>query len=380
MVIPPFQSQLPVRISFGDGVISELEGLLAGRSALVVVEEPVAVIPAVAELLNRLADVEVLVKPSGEPTVAQVDEAAALVSRRRPDVIAGIGGGSAIDLAKAARQSAEQGEPFARFCRGEVEVTPPAIELVAVPTTSGTGADVSGAAVAFDPEQGRKIGFAHPLMRAQYSLVDPLLTAGLPRNATVYAAVDALAQAIDGVIVSNSNPLSVAMGLEAVRHLTAGVERAAADGSDLDARRSLALGSLMAGLAMNLSDCGADHALGHAIGSVLGLPHGLTVGLVLAEALELNRPACADRLDRVADAMGAPGAGRGDGSRAVRAVRELLARLDFPTAAQAGVSVQHLDALTELALQDYCLTVNPRTWDAGDIRRAYGDALAVTAR
>jgi alcohol dehydrogenase len=64
----------------------------------------------------------------------------------------------------------------------------------------------------------------------------------------------------------------------------------------------------------------------------------------------------------------------------VRAVRELLARLDFPTAAQAGVSVQHLDALTELALQDYCLTVNPRTWDAGDIRRAYGEALAVTAR
>jgi choline dehydrogenase len=233
--------------------------------------------------------------------------------------------------------------------------------------------------VAFDPEQGRKIGFAHPLMRAQYSLVDPLLTAGLPRNATVFAAVDALAQAIDGVIVSNANPLSVAMGLEAVRHLTAGVERAAADGSDLEARRSLALGSLTAGLAMNLSDCGADHALGHAIGSVLGLPHGLTVGLVLAEALEVNRPACADRLDRVADAMGAA-AGRDDGSRAVRAVRELLARLDFPTAAQVGVSEQHLDGLTELALQDYCLTVNPRTWDAGDIRRAYGEALAVTAR
>src|SRR4029079_5085194 len=114
----------------------------------------------------------------------------------------------------------------------------------------------------------------------------------------VYAAVDALAQAIDGVIVSNSNPLSVAMGLEAVRHLTAGVGRAAADGSDLGARRSLVLGSLMAGLAMNLSDCGADHALGHAIGSVLGLPHGLTVGLVLAETLEGNRPQSGGRLRR----------------------------------------------------------------------------------
>jgi alcohol dehydrogenase len=380
MAIPPFQSQLPVRISFGDGVVSELEGLVAGRRAVVVVEEPVASVAAVADVLVRLTNAEVLVKPSGEPTVAQVDDAAALVTRVQPEVIAAIGGGSAIDLAKAARQSAEQGEPFARFCRGEVVVQPPTIELVAVPTTSGTGADVSGAAVAFDPERRRKIGFAHPLMRAQHSLVDPLLTVGLPRNATVYAGVDALAQAIDGVIVSNANPLSVAMGLEAVHHLSGGIERAAQDGGDLDARRSLALGSLMAGLAMNLSDCGADHALGHAIGSVLGLPHGLTVGLVLAEALEVNRPACAEKLDRVADAMGAPQEGRGDGSRAVRAVRELLARLQFPTADEAGVSAEHVDQLVDLALQDYCLTVNPRTWDAADIRQAYGEALAVASR
>ena len=110
-----------------------------------------------------------------------------------------------------------------------------------------------------------------------------------------------------------------------------------ADGSDVDARTELSLGSLMAGLAMNLSDSGADHALGHAIGSTLGLPHGLTVGMVLAETLEVNRPACAGRLERVADALGEPDDGSGDGSRAVRAVRRLLAAIGLPTLREAGV-------------------------------------------
>jgi alcohol dehydrogenase len=136
----------------------------------------------------------------------------------------------------------------------------------------------------------------------------------------------------------------------------------------------------MAGLAMNLSDCGADHALGHSIGSTLGLPHGLTVGLVLAETLEVNRPACAPELERVADALGEPEDGSGDGSRAIRAVHRLLAGVGFPTLRGAGVEERHVDHLVELSMADYCLTVNPRVWDAGDVRSAYEAALAIEQR
>jgi choline dehydrogenase len=378
--ISSFTAQLPVRVLFGDGVVSELAGIVGERRALVVVEEPVAAIPDVGAVLDRLPRPERAIKPAGEPTLEQVGELAARVAAIRPQVIVGIGGGSAIDLAKAARQSAEQGVAYISLCRGEVEVRRPSIELVAVPTTSGTGADVSGAAVAFDPGEGRKIGFANPLMRAQCSLVDPRLTLGLPRDATVYAAVDALAQAIGGVTVTNSNPMSLAMGLEAVRHLRSGIEPAACDGSDLDARSLLALGSLMAGLAMNLSDCGADHALGHSLGSVYDLPHGLTVGLTLAETLEVCRPDCADRLERVADALGEPDDGSGDGTRAVRAIRALLARLSFPTAEDVGVHREDLDRLTDLSLTDYCITVSPHRWSAADVRLAYEGALALSGR
>jgi choline dehydrogenase len=131
---------------------------------------------------------------------------------------------------------------------------------------------------------------------------------------------------------------------------------------------------------MNLSDCGADHALGHSIGSTLGLPHGLTVGLVLAETLEVNRPHCAERLERVADALGEPAGGSGDGSRAISAVRRLLSEIGLPTLREAGVEDRHIERLVELSLADYCLTVNPREWGESDVRAAYAAALALDRR
>ncbi|HVG68037.1 MAG TPA: iron-containing alcohol dehydrogenase, partial [Gaiellales bacterium] len=102
--------------------------------------------------------------------------------------------------------------------------------------------------------------------------------------------------------------------------------------------------------------------------------------LVLAETLEVNRPACAPQLDRVADALGEPAGGEPDGSRAIRAVRRLLAACRLPTMRGAGVGEERLDRLVELSLADYCLTVNPREWTEADVRRAYADALALEVR
>ncbi len=377
-MIDSFAAHLPVRIRFGEGAAEMIPELVGGRRPLVIVEDgSVAQIPVVT---TAIAGMETFAKPAGEPTFELIGRVAERVLEARPQVIVAIGGGSAIDLAKAARLVAEQGEPFMRFVRREVEVRPPSIELIAVPTTSGTGSEVSGGAVVVDVEHGRKLGAAYPLMRAQDALVDPLLTLGLPRDATAWTGADALAQAIGAVIVSNSTPLSVAVGLEACRYVGASLVGAVEAGHDRDARAQMSLGSLLAGLAMNLSDSGADHALGHSIGSTLGLPHGLTVGLVLAETLEVNRPQCAGRLERVADALGEPGDGSDDGTRAIRAVGRLMARIGLPTLREVGVEEHHIDRLVELSLADYCLTVNPRVWNEDDVRRAYGDALALTAR
>jgi choline dehydrogenase len=379
-VIEPFGLHLPVRIRFGEGVVAGLPEVLAelgATAATVVVERPVAGLPAVRTAITGL---DVFEKEPGEPTIDLVDALVERMRGRPPDALVAIGGGSALDLAKAARAAYSQDVAFRRLLAGSVAVSEPRIGLVTVPTTSGTGSEVSGGAVVVDHGTGRKLGVASPFMRAQHALVDPLLTLGLPPAATMQTGVDALAQAIGGVIVRNGSPGSVALGLEACGHVAAGLPAAVADGGDRAARSRLSLGSLMAGLAMNLSDCGADHALGHALGGRLGLPHGLSVGLVLAETLDIDRSACPHRLERVADALGEPAGGTADGSRAVRAVRRILAGIGFPTCTEAGVRAEDVDGLIEVALDDYCLIVSPHAWTAGDVGRAYAQALAIGTR
>jgi alcohol dehydrogenase len=387
--VSSFHAQLPVRVAFGDGVISELSSALASLGAtnvLVVVEEPVAGQP---DVMAALAVVEAsgvrvarFVKGPGEPTFALADELAERVRHEGLDAVVGIGGGSALDVAKAARIVADQGGVAAEYADGTCLPEPPRIGLVLCPTTSGTGSEVSGASVLTDTARDRKIGFGHPNMRAQHALVDPLLTHGLPPGPTAHSGVDALAQAIGACTVTNSSPLSVAFGLEACHHVARSLREAVADGSSADARRRLSCASLTAGLAMNLSDCAADHALGQALGSVKHLPHGLTIGLVLAETLELTRGACADRLERVADALEEPSDGTSDGSRAVRAVRRTLADLSFPTLGDVGVTEDDLAALVESATgeQSYNLDVDCHHWTAAEVEQAYRAALAVEKR
>ena len=389
--IAPFHSQLPVKIAFGDGVIAELPDALSSLgagSALVVVEEPVAghrdVLAALGAAEAAGVRLERFVKGPGEPTFALADDLAGRVRDGDLQAVVGIGGGSALDVAKAARIAADQGGRATAFADGSRSPEPPRIGLVLCPTTSGTGSEVSGASVLTDTVRDRKIGFGHPNMRAQHALVDPVLTHGLPSAPTAHSGVDAMAQAIGGCTVRNSSPLSVAFGLEACHHVAQSLREAVADGSDAPARRRLSCASLTAGLAMNLSDCGADHALAQALGSVKHLPHGLTVGLVLAETLELSRGECADRLERVADALGEPldETGPRDGSRAVRAVRRVLADVAFPTLRDVGVTEDDLPELVASATgeQSYNLDVDCHDWTPAEVEQAFRAALALERR
>ena len=387
--VDSFRAHLPVRIAFGDGVIAELHDALAAlgaKSALVVVEEPVAEHPGVTAALAAAEGSGVrldrFVKGAGEPTFALANELAARVRDGGLEAVVGVGGGSALDVAKAARIAADQGGSTVEYASGARAPAAPRIGLVLCPTTSGTGSEVSGASVLTDTERDRKIGFGHPNMRAQHALVDPELTHGLPPTPTAHSGVDAMAQAIGGCTVRNSSPLSVAFGLEACHHVAHSLREAVADGADADARRRLSCASLTAGLAMNLSDCAADHALGQALGSVKHLPHGLTIGLVLAETLELTRGDCADRLERVADALGEPGDGTTDGSRAVRAVRRVLADVGFPTLRDVGVIDEDLPALVASATgeQSYNLDIDCHDWTPAEVEQAFRAALDLDRR
>lgn len=382
--VPPFTNHLPVRIRFGDGVAAELAdavGAHGARRVLVAIDDGLEeAVPAVAVALARLPrariDVTRFTKPPGEPTIATVDSAYEALRRLQADAVVAIGGGSVIDTAKAARLCAQQDCTFSEFLRSDRSFPAPDVPLIALPTTAGTGSEVSGGAVITDPAETSKSGIAHPNLRAQDALVDPLLTHSVPPALTAYTGVDALAQAIAAMIARSRTPIGDAIALEAIRLAGGSLVAAFRDGSNASARSRMACASLLAGLAMNIADCTAEHSLGQAIGALFHAPHGLTVGVVLAETLERERRHVPEQLERVADALGVPEDGSGDGSRAVAGVRALLDELEFPLLSSIGVREEHLDALTELALKDYFHTQSPEPWTADDARGVLAAALA----
>jgi alcohol dehydrogenase len=387
--IPAFGNHLPVKIRFGDGVASTLPTVLAEVGAtrvFLMVDEGIEVHnPAVAALLAELSAVDGLAvtrfdKPAAEPTIDMVDAATAALAASGAEAVVAIGGGSVIDTAKAARLCAQLGVTFRGFLSAAPSYPVAGIPLVAIPTSAGTGSEVSGGAVVSDPEAGRKAGIANANLRAQYALVDPLLTYSMPPTMTANTGIDALAQAIAGMVAKCRTPIGDGIALEAIRMMSPGLVAAYRDGSDAGARSAMSCGSMMAGLTMNISDCTAEHSLGQAIGGITHVPHGLTIGLVLVETLERERQYVPDQLERVADAMGEPDDGTRDGSRAVRAVRRILAQLDFPVLSSLGLSEADVDHLADLALADFFITMSPHPWTKQEVVDAFLAALSLESR
>jgi choline dehydrogenase len=389
VVIPPFANHLPVKVRFGEGISGSLPAALGEVGAdrvFLMVDEGIEVHnPAVADLLAELAGhSEIAVtrfdKPAGEPTIAMVDDAIAALRASGAGAVVAIGGGSVIDTSKAARLCAQLGISFRDFLAATPTYPAPTIPLIAVPTSAGTGSEVSGGAVVSDPEAGRKAGIANANLRAQIALVDPVLTYSMPPSMTANTGIDALAQAIAGMVAKCRTPIADAIALEAIRMMTPAIVAAYRDGSDSAARAAMSCGSMMAGLTMNLSDCTAEHSLGQAIGGLAHVPHGLTIGLVLVETLEREREFVPQQLERVADAMGEPQDGTTDGSRAVRAVRRVLAELNFPVLSSLGLTEADVDHLADLALADFFITMAPEPWSKQEVVAAFLAALSLEDR
>ena len=379
-----FGNHLPIRIRFGDGEIGRLPAILTEegvQSTVVIIDRAVAEHPAiVAALAAAPGTVTTWIKEPGEPTTDDVAASAAVLADVGADALIAIGGGSAMDTAKAARLVYGSGIPYAEWTAGTATYAESPVLFVTVPTTSGTGSEVSGGIVVTDSATHRKTGIAHPTVRAKYAIVDPELTHGLPAAPTMFAGIDAIAQAIAAVAVKARTPIGNGIAFESIRYGVEALPTAIANGSDAGARSRMAACSLLGGMCMNIADCGSEHSIAQAIGGRYGLPHGLTIGLVMAETMDIDRTAEPELFERIADAMGAPEDGTKDGSRAVRAARALLKEIDFPTLRSTGVEEADLPALAESAMQDYFITVAPHTWTVDDVLRCYQAAWAIESR
>jgi alcohol dehydrogenase len=309
-----------------------------------------------------------------------VDDATSALKASGAEVVVALGGGSVIDTAKAARLCAQLNCTFREFQSQPPTYPVPSVSLIAMPTSAGTGSEVSGGSVISDPDAGLKTGIANGNLRAQVALVDPVLTYSMPPTMTANTGIDALAQAIAGIIAKCSTPIGDAIGYEAVRMMSGSLVAAFKDGNDKAARSAMSAGSMMAGLTMNISDCTAEHSLGQAIGGLKHVPHGLTIGLVLVETLTREAKVVPEKMERVADAMGVPQDGTKDGSRCVNAVRRILAELQFPVLSSLGFGEGDIDELADIALKDFFITQAPKPWSKQEVVDAFMSALKLESR
>jgi len=384
-----FNNHLPVKVRFGEGKALTLPDVVVECGAdkvFLMVDEGIGKFnPAAQACIDNLLAATGLVitifeKPAGEPTIDMVDDATKALAASGAQAVVALGGGSVIDTAKAARLCAQLGITFRDFQARKPEYPIPTVALIAMPTSAGTGSEVSGGSVISDPEAGRKAGIANGNLRAQVAIVDPVLTYSMPPSMTANTGIDALAQAIAGIIAKCSTPIGDAIGYEAIRMMTPALVAAYKDGNDKVARAGMAAGSMMAGLTMNISDCTAEHSLGQAIGGLKHVPHGLTIGLVLVETLTREARFVPAKLDRVADAMGVPNDGSNDGSRAVKAVRKILADLNFPVLSTLGFVEADIDNLANIALEDFFITMAPTPWSKAEVVEAFMSALNLKER
>ncbi|MEK6534487.1 MAG: iron-containing alcohol dehydrogenase [Thermodesulfobacteriota bacterium] len=242
-------------------------------------------------------------KAAPEPPIELADEGAKLAIRKKCDGVVGIGGGSAMDLAKAiAVLAANNGQ--AEDYLGLNKVPGPGLPKIMVPTTAGTGSEVTFTAVFIRKKLKKKEGMNSPYLYPDLALLDPELTLTLPPHPTAATGIDALCHAIESYTSINASPMSELLSLEAIRLISDNLRTAVHDGTNLEAREAMLLGSLYAGLGLANAGVTAVHSLSYPLGGKYGISHGLANTIMLPRVMAFNLPGAQEKFVDIAEIMG----------------------------------------------------------------------------
>ena len=378
-----FEFYNPTKVIYGIGIAqdfqTELEALGAEKLFIVsdrMVEE-LELVDKVTKGLKS-ANVEVVGEFLDVPPNAELDAVVACSEQAKAsgaDGFLAIGGGSVIDAAKAANILVCEGGDLLEDYSGAQTLTRPLKPLVVIPTTAGTGSEVTLVSVVYDRENGVKIPFTDKFLLPNLAVLDPEMTVSLPPHLTASTAMDALTHAIEAFVGLQSSPIPDALAAGAVELIFGNIVRACENGKDLEARGALAIASNMAGIAFSHSMVGCVHAMAHTVGGMYRVPHGVANGILLPHGMEYNFSEVKEKLAKLAPATGADIAGLATetaAKQAIESVRELQQKLNRLGALplklkEVGVPESGLPAVAEGAVMDGTSFYNPREMVAEDI-------------
>ena len=382
-----FDYTAPNNILFGNGRLAEVGGAAArmGSRALVVSGTTETLLDRLLQLLWA-SDLEtVLWRTGGEPTVDDASKATALARQENCHLVIGFGGGSAIDTGKAVSalltNTGDLFDYLEVIGRGKI-ISQPAAPLIAIPTTAGTGAEVTRNAVLGAPDQRVKVSMRSPLMLPRLALVDPELTYDLPPHITASTGLDALTQLIEPFVSIKANPMTDAFCREGLRRAAGALRQAYVQGHDPQARQDMALASLLGGLALANAGLGAVHGFAAPLGGMFSGPHGAICAHLLPYVMEANLRSLNSRqpdspaLPRYAElARILTGDPLARAEAGVTWVGELCAALQVPPLSTYGVTLEDLPVLVEKSAQASSMKANPIKLNPGDLQEILERAL-----
>lgn len=315
---------------------------------------------------------------AGEPTLADFDTAMSIARTSGADFLIGLGGGSAMDVAKLIAALVDGKQQIGDIV-GQNLLKARALPLACIPTTAGTGSEVTPIAILEDTEAQLKKGVVSPYLVPDFAYLDAELTVSMPRAVTASTGLDALTHCIEAYANRFAHPIVDAWALEGIRLIARNLERACADGSDLEARAAMLMGSHYGGMCLGPVNTAAVHALAYPLGGEFHIPHGVANSLLLPHVLRFNLPAAPARYADVAEALGVKRTGN-DEADALAGIDE-IDRLSIAVGIERhlshfGISANAVPKMAAAAITvTRLLNNNPRVVSEEDAQKIYEAAL-----
>jgi alcohol dehydrogenase class IV len=382
-----FEFATAPRIIFGAGALRDVGPIAKnfGLRALIVTGRSAGRAAALNDLLGEQGIARWTLAIAGEPTIGDIERGVQLARREGCDLVIGFGGGSAIDAAKAIGALTTNTGDVADYLEvvGRANpLTTPALPVIAIPTTAGTGAEVTRNAVLASPEHRVKVSVRSPLILPKVALVDPELTYDLPAGLTANTGLDALTQLIEPYVSCKANPLTDSICVEGIRRVARSLRRVFDNGADKPAREDMALASLFGGLALANAGLGAVHGFASPIGGMFPAPHGAVCAALLPHVMEANIIALRERaprgeaLRRYDDvARQLVGSERVGAAEGVVWVENLCSHLKILPLHRYGMTAKDAASIVAAALKASSMKANPIELSAVELRETLERAL-----
>ncbi|HPQ43351.1 MAG TPA: iron-containing alcohol dehydrogenase [Syntrophales bacterium] len=373
------------KIVFGNGAferVAEQIRELGGSKPLIVLDKTLALSGLTEKVSGyfKKAGMDIIIfdKVEGEPPLELADECSQAAADGSCDVVVGIGGGSTMDVAKAAAVvTANRGRAVDYL--GLNKVPGPGLPTIMIPTTAGTGSEVTFTSVFIRKDLNKKEGMNSPYLYPTVALLDPELTLSIPSKVTATTGIDALCHAIESYTSIAASPMSEMVSLEAIELISESLRTCVHNGTDLEARGQMLLGSLYAGLGLANAGVTAVHSLSYPLGGTYGIPHGLANTLLLPAVMNYNLPGALEKFAIIAEVMGEPTDGLSLNQAAGLAVGAVENLIDdcgiYDTLETIGIPEEDFPKLAEAAMTvARPLANNPRSVTVEDAIEIYSDA------